>query len=117
MNRIFSFAIVVLASLGFSFTITAQDDYVNAVWVLNEGVQDWTTGEMTELASVGVYDPVSQMLTEVMGFEGSRFTTDIIVAEGAAFIGADNKIVKMNLNTFVKHSVSLQNVSSTSVKF
>jgi len=111
MNRIFSFVIVAIASLGFSFAITAQDDYVNAVWVLNEGMQDWTTGEMTELASVGVYDPVSQMLTEVMEFEGSRFTTDIVVAEGSAFIGADNKIVKMNLNTFeIEAEVMLQGV-------
>jgi len=111
MNRIFSFTIIAIASLVFSFTMTAQGDYVNSVWVLNEGVQDWNTGEMVELASVGVYDPVSQMLTEVMEFEGSRFTTDIVVAEGSAFIGADNRIVKMNLNTFeIEAEVMLQGV-------
>jgi len=111
MNRIFSFLIVAIASFGFSFTMTAQGDYLNSVWVLNEGVQDWNTGEMVEFASVGVYDPVSQIFTEVMEFEGSRFTTDIVVAEGSVFIGADNKIVKMNLNTFeIEAEVLIQGV-------
>ena len=111
MYRIFSFLIVVIATFGFVFTMTAQGDYLNSVWVLNEGVQDWNTGEMVEFASVGVYDPVSQIFTEVMEFEGSRFTTDIVIAEGSAFVGADNKIVKMNLNTFeIEAEVFVQGV-------
>ena len=111
MNRIFSCLIVAIATFGFVFTMTAQGDYLNSVWVLNEGVQDWNTGEMVELASVGVYDPVLQIFTEVMEFEGSRFTTDIVVAEGSAFVGADNKIVKMNLNTFeIEAEVFVQGV-------
>jgi len=82
MNRIFSFTIIAIASLVFSFTMTAQGDYVNSVWVLNEGVQDWNTGEMVELASVGVYDPVSQMLTEVMEFKGRDLRLTSLLRRG-----------------------------------
>lgn len=111
MIRIFPFLILAIATFGVSSSMTAQEAYLNSVWVLNEGLQDWSTGEMVEFASVGIYDPVSQICTEVMEFEDSRFTTDIIVAGGSAFIGADNKIVKMNLNTFeIEAEVLLQGV-------
>ena len=34
MNRIFSCLIVAIAAFGFSFTMNAQGDYLNSVWVL-----------------------------------------------------------------------------------
>jgi hypothetical protein len=100
MNRIFSILIVVISWSWVSMSTISQVDYLNAVWVLNEGLPDWDTGEMVEFASVGVYNPVAQTFTQVMEFEGSSFTTDVIIAEGSVFIGADNKIVKLNLDTY-----------------
>lgn len=113
MNRIY-IATRLFASLlivVFSSAALAQVDVLNAVWVLNEGVQDWDTGEMTEIASVGVYSPVSFEYTEVYQFEGSSFTTNIVIAEGAAFIGADNKIMRINLDTYeVEAEVAIEGV-------
>ncbi|HIB76550.1 MAG TPA: hypothetical protein EYO58_02805, partial [Flavobacteriales bacterium] len=117
MNRIYiaTRLFVSLLIIVSSSAALAQVDVLNAVWVLNEGVQDWDTGEMTEIASVGVYSPVSFEYTEVYQFEGSSFTTNIVIAEGAAFIGADNKIVKINLDTYeVEAEVALDGVRQLS---
>ena len=117
MNRIYTTTklFVSLLLVVSSSVALAQVDVLNAVWVLNEGVQDWDTGEMTEIASVGVYSPVSFEYTEVYQFEGSSFTTNIVIAEGAAFIGADNKIVKINLDTYeVEAEVALDGVRQLS---
>ena len=100
MNRIFSIFLVVISWFWASMLTTAQEDYINAVWVLNEGIQDWDTGEMVEFASIGVYDPFLQTFSQVMEFDGARFTTDVIIAEGSVFVGADNKILKFNLDTY-----------------
>ncbi|PCJ80441.1 MAG: hypothetical protein COA49_08180 [Bacteroidetes bacterium] len=113
MNRLYSSTSLLLSYLLvilLSNTL-AQTDVLNAVWILNEGVQDWETGEMTELASVGVYSPVTHEYMEVYEFEGSSFTTNVVIAEGSAFIGADNKIVKLNLDTYeVEAEVALEGV-------
>jgi len=91
--------------------LQAQEDYVNAVWVLDEGLLDWQTGEMVEPAGVGVYSPETGEFTSVMTFPEASFTTNIVIAEGAAYIGADNKIYKIDLNTFmVDAEVEVQGV-------
>jgi len=117
MNQ-FYLTISLLLSLLIGFTSSdclSQTNVLNAVWVLNEGVQDWDTGEMTELASVGVYSPESNEFMMVYEFEGSSFTTNVVIAEGSAFIGADNKIVKINLDTYeVEAEVELEGVRQLS---
>ena len=40
--------------------------------MLNEGVQDWETGEMVVPASVGVYDVETAVFTEVMQFDSAN---------------------------------------------
>jgi hypothetical protein len=80
-------------------TLQAQD-YVNAVWVLDEGLLDWQTGEMVDPAGVGVYNVEAETFTSIMTFPEASFTSNIIIADGAAYVGADNKIYKIDLNTF-----------------
>ena len=86
-------------SLSLGFSSLAQTDVLYGVWVLNEGVQDWATGEMVVPASVGVYDVETAVFTEVMQFDSANFTTDIVIDGGFAYVGADDRIVKIDLES------------------
>ena len=89
----------------------AQTEILNGVWVLNEGVQDWNTGEMIVPASVGVYDPLTELYADVLVFEEADFTTSILIEGGFAYVGADNKIFKIDLDTYaVDAEVEVQGV-------
>ena len=96
MNRIvqgiFTLVVVSFVSMGAGY-VNGQVEMVHAVWVLNEG------GSM-ESPSVGVYDPVEAVFIPVMAFEGAGFATDIIIADGAAFAAADNRIYRFDLDTY-----------------
>ena len=86
-------------SLSLGFSSLAQTDVLYGVWVLNEGVQDWATGEMVVPASVGVYDVETAVFTEVMQFDSANFTTDIVIDGEFAYVGADDRIVKIDLES------------------
>ena len=47
-------------------------------------------------ASVGVYDVETAVFTEVMQFDSANFTTDIVIDGEFAFVGADDRIVKID---------------------
>lgn len=103
--------LLLLVSAFVVISVNAQEFELNAVWVLNEGVQDWETGEMIEEASVGVYSPETSEFTTVATFPEANFTTNIIIVDGYAYVGADTKIVKININTYyVEAEVEVQGV-------
>jgi hypothetical protein len=105
------FIITLSTAVLFVINLQAQTDVLSGVWVLNEGVQDWNTGEMVESASVGVLDMETGLFELVHEFEGASFTTNILIEDGSAFIGADNKIVKINVETLeVEASVEAEGV-------
>jgi hypothetical protein len=107
MKHIF---ITLSAAILFVINTQAQTDVLYGVWVLNEGMQDWTTGEMVEPASVGVYDLETGNFASVVEFEGSSFTTNIVIEEGSAYVGADNKIYKIDVETLSYESVEVEGV-------
>ena len=78
----------------------SQSEYLHSVWVLDEGVQDWMTGEMVVPSSVGVFNPESGSYNEVLQFSDANFTTDILIENGFAYVAADNKILKVDLDTY-----------------
>lgn len=92
--------LLAVAALFFITNALAQTDVLNGVWVLDEGVQDWNTGEMITNASVSVYYPETDEYFLVYAFPGANFTTNIIIEEGYAYIGADDRITKINVETW-----------------
>ena len=107
MNRIVH-VVVSLMFVNFvsivSGSVNGQVEVLNSVWVMNEG------GSM-ETPSVGVYNPTEATFTQVMEFEEAEFTTDIIIADGAAFAAADNMIYRFDLDTYeVEASVEMEGV-------
>ena len=102
-------------SLLFSFIscsiLLSQSQYLHSVWVLDEGVQDWMTGEMVVPSSVGVFNPESGSYNEVLQFSDANFTTDILIENGFAYVAADNKILKVNLDNYeIAAEVDVQGV-------
>ena len=107
MNRIVH-VVVYLMFVNFvsieSGSVNGQVEVVNSVWVMNEG------GSM-ETPSVGVYNPTEATFTQVMEFEEAEFTTDIIIADGAAFAAADNMIYRFDLDTYeVEATVEMEGI-------
>ena len=107
MNRIVH-VVVSLMFVNFvsivSGIVNGQVEVLNSVWVMNEG------GSM-ETPSVGVYNPTEETFTQVMEFEDAEFTTDVIIADGAAFAAADNMIYRFDLDTYeVEASVEMEGV-------
>ncbi|MDO7613554.1 MAG: T9SS type A sorting domain-containing protein [Crocinitomicaceae bacterium] len=98
-----------------SFTIQAQE-YVNQVLILNEGYFDYTINEIVEPASIGSYNPVTEMYTEVLQLEGMRFGSDLIIDNEVYYVAADTKIFKIDLNTHeIISSVECQGVRNLTI--
>ena len=67
-----------LFALSTSISIQAQE-YVHQVLVLNEGYFDYTNNQIIEPASIGSYDPASDVYSNVLELEGMRFGSDMII--------------------------------------
>jgi len=107
MNRILQVVVSLIfmnfVSMG-AGSVNGQVEVVNAVWIMNEGGG-------VETPSVGVYNPASAVFTQLMEFEGAGFSTDVIIADGAAFAAADNMIYRFDLETYeVEASVEMEGV-------
>jgi hypothetical protein len=98
-----------------SFTIQAQE-YVNQVLILNEGYFDYTNNEIVEPASIGSYNPATEVYTEVIELDGMRFGSDLIIDNEVYYVAADTKIFKINLNTHeIISSVDCEGVRNLAV--
>ena len=87
-----------LFALATSISIQAQE-YVHQVLVLNEGYFDYTNNQIIEPASIGSYDPASDVYSNVLELEGIRFGSDMIIGENVYYVAADTKIFKIDINS------------------
>ena len=91
IQKVCSLTIVICCSV-FSIGVHCQVEVLNSVWLLNEG------GSL-ETPSVGVYNPTEDTFVVVMEFEEAGFTTDVIVADGAAFAAAALPVITLYIQT------------------
>ena len=87
-----------LFALATSISIQAQE-YVHQVLVLNEGYFDYTNNQIIEPASIGSYDPITEVYSNVLELEGMRFGSDMIIGENVYYVAADTKIFKIDINS------------------
>ena len=82
--------------------IYSQNDYVHQVLILNEGYLDFSTDEIIEPVTVGVYSISSSapIYNEIIEISDAKFASDLIINEGYFYVAADNRILKYNLNTY-----------------
>ena len=82
--------------------VYSQTEYVNQVLILNEGYLDFTTDEIIEPVTVGVYSISSSdpSYSEVIEISGAKFATDLIIDGDYFYVAADNRILKYHLDTY-----------------
>jgi hypothetical protein len=96
MRKLFLFLTIFLLQIIY----THAQEYVHQVLVLNEGYFDYTTQQIIEPVTVGSYDPINQIYTEVATIDSARFASDMIIDNGYFYVAADNKILKYDLNNY-----------------
>ncbi len=79
--------------------ISNAQNYLHQALVLNEGYQDYTTGEILVPVTVGSYDPINDVYNSIDTLFGMRFASDLLIDQGYYYIAADTKIFKFDLNT------------------
>ena len=91
---------ILIGLLFFCNNIFSQD-YIEQVLILNEGYFDYyDTQEIIEPVTIGSYDLESNIYTEIVIIEGSRFASDLIIDDNHFYVAADNKILKYDLNSY-----------------
>ena len=93
----------ILYTLLFILThVYSQTEYVNQVLILNEGYLDFTTDEIIEPVTVGVYSISSSdpSYSEVIEISGAKFATDLIIDGDYFYVAADNRVLKYHLETY-----------------
>ena len=82
--------------------VYSQTEYVNQVLILNEGYLDFTTDEIIEPVTVGVYSVSSSdpSYSEVIEISGAKFATDLIIDGDYFYVAADNRVLKYHLDTY-----------------
>ncbi len=91
-----------------SFMNVNASDYVYRVIIVNEGYNDFMTGEQLVPVSVGVYDPATKTYTEVFTINDERFVSHAIIHEDFLYIAADKSLLKYDRYTL--QQVAVQNV-------
>ena len=84
-----------------TIVFTNAQNFVNQVLILNEGYFDYTTQQIVEPVSVGSFDPINQIYTEVLIIDSARFASDIIINGDYFYVAADNKILKYDLDNYI----------------
>lgn len=90
--------LMLIVGLFLNTGLNAQE-YVNQVLILNEGYFDYSSGEIVEPVTVGVYDPSNESYQDVAVLDDMRFASDLIIDGAYYYVAADTKIFKMDLNT------------------
>lgn len=102
MNAIQSnLRIILFAAVATLLSVTAwSQDYLHQVIVLNEGWSNWKTGAIMDPATIGKYDPATQLYETVDVIEESGFVSDAIVHAGNLYVAAEGQLLRYDLDNF-----------------
>ena len=87
--KIFLCSVAMLCS-----TFVFSQDYVDQVFILNEGYFDYTSNQLIEPVTIGVFNPSSQVYNVIDTIQGARFASDLILDQDFLYVAADNMIYK-----------------------
>jgi len=93
---------LLLLLIGFLNLSYSQNEYINQVLILNEGYLDFSTDEIIEPVTVGVYSIADSepIYTEIIEITDAKFASDLIINEGYFYVAADNRILKYHLDNY-----------------
>ncbi|MDG1842433.1 MAG: T9SS type A sorting domain-containing protein [Crocinitomicaceae bacterium] len=90
---------LLLIALAISLFTNAQNT-INQVFILNEGYFDYTANQLISPATLGSYNPTSQVYSVVDTLDGARFASDMIIDNNHLYVAADNKLYKYDKNNY-----------------
>jgi len=93
--------------LSFS-TFTFADDVLHQVIIVNEGYNDFNTGQQLVPVTVATYYPSTKVYSVFDTIENQRFASDVIIEGDYIYVAADKMLVKYDKNTLQR--VATQNV-------
>ena len=100
--------ISILCLMLFVFVNAKSNEYVHQIFVLNEGYFDYSTNQIVEPVTIGVYTPSDDSYSVVDTIENARFASDLVVHEDFFYVAADNKLLKYDINNY--NLVASQNI-------
>ena len=71
--------LLLLPMLFFQLIYIQAQEYVHQVLILNEGYFDYTTQQIIEPVTIGSYNPINQVYTEIAIIDSARFASDLII--------------------------------------
>ncbi len=100
MGTNFFRSLIAGASLMLLFSVnTFATDYVHRVIIINEGYNDFNTGNQIVPVSLATYDPAMKTYAVFDEVEGARFATEAIVEGEYIYVAADSFLLKYDRNT------------------
>src|SRR6187402_2066578 len=80
-------------------TFTFATDYVHRVIILNEGYNDFNTGNQIVPVTLATYDPATKAYAVFDTIEDARFATEALVDGDFIYVAADSFLLKYDRNT------------------
>lgn len=76
-----------------------SQEVLEAVWVLNEGYYDSSSGSMLEPIEVGRYDPFEATYEVVAEIQGPSYASDLLVHEGGIYLAVQGEVLRLDANS------------------
>jgi hypothetical protein len=75
-------------------------NYVHRVIILNEGHYDYVNSVQTVPVTLGVYNPVTGVYSQVAVITNARFATNVITDGNSIYAAADSFLIRYDINTY-----------------
>jgi hypothetical protein len=112
MKKSFLFMVAILVS----FTAAFSQEIVHQVFFLNEGYYDYFEETQVVTPTLGVYDPETQVYTEVATLGDGRFGSDLVVHNEKVYVAADTRLMVFDANSFaLLDEVEVEGIRAVSV--
>ncbi len=89
--------VLLVLGLGLNVWMHAQN-YLHQVLILNEGYYDYTNAVQVTPVTVGTYNPITQVYSQVSTINNMRFASDLIIEGSVYYVAADSKVLKYDVN-------------------
>jgi len=84
------------------FTSAQSQQWVEQVFVLNEGYYNFGNDSIEIPVTLGSYDPSTGNYTVVAAIDGARFASDVIVEGDFVYVAADKYLIKYHRDTYAE---------------
>ena len=92
--------VTILCVMLFLFFNAKSSEYIHQIFILNEGYFDYSSNQIVEPVTIGVYKPSDDSYSIVDTIENARFASDLTVYGDFFYVAADNQLLKYDVNNY-----------------